>query len=215
MSGRVILVRHGQTPASVERRFAGSSDVELTQEGHAQARMLASRLSKVSVDELVVSPLVRCRQTAAPIAEALGVEPVTVDALRECDFGAWEGLTSAEVREAYPDHFDRWIGDESVQPPDGESWAEVYERCDAWWDEVTAAAEGRTVLAVTHGGVVLTVLRRALGAPYVALIAFEIDPCSVTMVSSRGRLWRVRLVNDTTHLRDPLLDGPPPVPMPP
>lgn len=212
---RVILIRHGETPSSVVRRFAGSSDVPLTDRGRQMAERTAERLRAVRADALFVSPLVRCRTTAEPIAHALDLEPLVDDRLQECDFGEWEGLSSTEARERYPDDFDRWISDDAVGPPGGESWRSVYDRTGAWFEEATADHDGGTIVCVTHGGVVLSLVRRIVQGPYLALVAIEIDPCSVTLLGARSELWRLRLLNDTTHLHDPLHEGPPPAPMPP
>lgn len=215
MSTRFILVRHGETPASKERRFAGSTDVELTDAGREQAETLARRLRQVRIDAFHVSPLTRCLQTAEPVAEVTGRKPALTDELRECHFGEWEGLSAHEVRERYRSEFDAWISDDAVPPPSGESWQEVGARVGRWWRDAAERYEGRTVLAVTHGGPILWLARHVAHAPYSAMIAFEIDPCSVTLLQTRGPLWRIRLLNDTTHVRDPLLDGPPPEEMPP
>ncbi|HVE91095.1 MAG TPA: histidine phosphatase family protein [Actinomycetota bacterium] len=212
---RIIVVRHGQTPASVERRFAGSTDVDLTDEGAGQAELLAARLSKLDIEALYVSPMKRCRRTSAAVERATGLVPRVERDLRECDFGRWEGLTTTEVSAQFPDRFQEWVTDDTVEPPDGESWHAVGERLGRWWESAAAEHKGQTIVAVTHGGPILTLIRQRLQAPYLVLLAVEIDPCSITVFQARRELWRVRLVNDTTHLRDPLLDGPPPKPMPP
>lgn len=179
------------------------------------AERTAGRLRGLDSDALYVSPLLRCRTTADPIADALGLEVSLDERVQECHFGEWEGLTSAEVRERYPHHFARWISDEAVSPPGGESWRSVYDRAGEWFDEATAAHDGGTVVAVVHGGVVLSLVRRIVQAPYLALVAMEVDPCSITLLGARSQLWRLRLLNDTSHLHDPLHEGPPPAPMPP
>ncbi len=215
MSTRLILVRHGETPSSVERRFAGSSDVDLTEEGHRMAQALARRLRQIRIDVMHVSPMRRCLQTAEHLTETTGRKPRIDDRIREVDFGAFEGFTSREVAERHGEEFQRWLQDDSHPPPDGESWTELGERVSAWWQEVAERYRDRTVLGVMHGGPILWLARHVLQAPYIAMVVLEIDPCSVTLLQSRGRLWRVRMLNDTTHIRDPLMDGVPPEEMPP
>lgn len=215
MTTRIVLVRHGETAANRQRRFAGSTDLELTETGREQAEALGRRLREVRIDALHVSPLARCAQTAEPIVASTGLEPRVVPEIRELDFGDWEMLDLDEVRERDPDGFGRWISDEAVPVPGGESWVELGARVEEWWDQVARCYEDRTVLAVTHGGVILWLARRVVHAPREAMIAFEVDPSSVTILQSRGHLWRIRVLNDTTHLRDPLADGPPPVGLPP
>lgn len=215
MTTRIVLVRHGETAANLQRRFAGRTDVELTESGRAQADALGERFRSVRVDALHVSPLRRCAQTAEPIVASTGLEPRVVPEIRELDFGDWEMLDLDEVRERDPDGFARWISDDAVPVPGGESWAQLGARVGEWWAEVAEQHEGQTVLGVTHGGVILWLARHVAHAPFEAMIAFEIDPSSITILQSRGPLWRIRVLNDTTHLRDPLAEGPPPVGMPP
>lgn len=212
---RIILLRHGETEANRERRFAGSTDVELTSEGRTMAESAARRFRAVRIDALHVSPLLRCAQTAEEVSRVSGLKPRVVPEIRELDFGDWEMLSLEEVHERDAEGFTRWISDDAVPAPGGESWAELGARVGEWWAEVAERYEGRTVLAVTHGGVILWLARHVAQAPYQAMIAFEIDPCSITILQSRRGLWRIRSLNDTTHIRDPLLDGPPPTEMPP
>jgi probable phosphoglycerate mutase len=215
MTTRLILVRHGETPASVDRRFAGSTDVELTEHGREQAADLARRLRPIRIDALYASPLLRCRQTAHAIAGTTGLEIREAPEMIECHFGRWEGLTTQEVMARDPAGFGAWIGDDGQCPPEGESWKQVDERVWAWWERVSRRYADRTVVAVTHGGPILTILRHVLQTPYVGMFILEIDPCSVTLLQTRGQFLRVRLVNDTSHLRDVLRDGAPPEEVPP
>ena len=215
MSTRLILVRHGETPASVDRRFAGSTDVELTDHGHEQTRALARRLRPVRIDALYVSPLIRCRQTASAIEDTTGLKPRLVEDLRECRFGEWENLTLTEVVQRDAELFQTWIADDGVAPVGGESWREVWARVESWWKEASERHRDRTILAVTHGGPILSFLRHAVGGPYHSMFVFEIDPGSVTLLQTRGELLRLRVANDTSHLRDVLRDGPPPEEVPP
>ena len=214
MTTRFILVRHAETPGSLERRFTGSTDVPLTDDGHKQAQALAKRLRPVRIDVMHVSPLLRCRQTAEPITAITGRKATIVDDLRECGFGCLENMTIEEAAAQFGDSLGTWFGGEDVCPPDGETWLQVGERVQRWFGEAAERYKDRTVLAVTHGGPILWMSRHVSGAPFRSMIAFEIDPASVTVVQSRSNTWRLRLMNDTSHLSDPLLESAAPRRMP-
>lgn len=206
MSTRVILVRHGETESSRERRFAGATDVDLTDFGREQARSLAQRLRAVRIDVMHVSPLARCQQTAAAITEVTGRKATLVDDLRECHFGEWENLTITDVMERWQEELQVWVGDESVAPPGGECWADLGVRVAKWWDEATKRYEGRTVLAVTHGGPILSLARHVTKAPREAMDTFMVETGSLSVIEVANARRRIRAWNDTTHIRDPLLD---------
>jgi probable phosphoglycerate mutase len=214
MTTRFILVRHADTPGTVERRFTGSTDVALTDEGHVHARELAKRLRTVRIDVMHVSPLLRCRQTAEPITDVTGRKPTIVDDLREFDFGVLENLSIEEAIEQHGGKLAEWLGSEEAGPPDGDTWTQVSERLQTWFDEAAERYKDRTVLAVTHGGPILTMTRKVTGAPYRAMGVFEVDPASVTVIQLRSGTWRLRLFNDVSHLRDPLLETAAPRRMP-
>ena len=126
-----MLLRHGQTELSVQRRYSGHGDPELTALGHAQATAAAARLGELpDVAAVLSSPLRRARQTAAAVAETTGAPLVTRDGLIETDFGGWEGLTFAEAKERDPELHASWLGSEEVAPPGGESFAEVGRRIE-------------------------------------------------------------------------------------
>ena len=214
MSTRFIFVRHAETPGSVERRFTGSTDVLLTDDGREHARSLAQRLRAVRIDALHVSPLTRCLQTAEPITEVTGRKATIVEDLRECHFGILEDVSLDDALSKYGNDMADWFGAEDRCPPEGESWVQVGERLLRWFGEAAERYKDRTVLAVTHGGPILWLTRHITSAPYPTMAVFEVDPASVTVFQHRSGTWRLRLFNDTSHLRDPLLETSAPRRMP-
>ncbi|GAA3173963.1 MULTISPECIES: bifunctional RNase H/acid phosphatase [Streptomyces] len=201
----LVLLRHGETALTPQKRFSGSggSDPELSPAGLRQVEAAAAALAaRGTIEEVVSSPLRRCRQTAATVADRLGLDVRIEDGLRETDFGAWEGLTFGEVRERYPDDLDAWLGSTRVAPTGGEAFATVARRVAAARDALTARYAGRTVLVVTHVTPIKTLVRLALGAPPEALYRMELSAASLSAVAyyADGNA-SLRLLNDTSHLR--------------
>ncbi len=199
-----VLLRHGQTPLSPERRFAGRGDIPLTETGLAQAAAAARRLAgRGGIDLIVTSPLQRARRTAEAVAAQTGV-PVEVDeAWLETDFGKWEGLTFAEAAERWPDEVAAWLADPEVAPPGGESFAATGERVLAGLAALVAARPAATVLVVSHVTPMKTLLRHALLAPPQALRRIYLDvACLCEIDWYPGGTGVVRCVNDTAHLAE-------------
>ncbi|MFI1220949.1 MULTISPECIES: bifunctional RNase H/acid phosphatase [unclassified Streptomyces] len=202
----LVLLRHGETALTPEKRFSGSggTDPELSATGRGQAERAAEHFAALgAVQEIVSSPLRRCRQTAAAVADRLGLEVRIDEGLRETDFGGWEGLTFGEVRERYGDDLTAWLASPDTEPTGGgESFAEVAERVAAARDRIVARYAGRTVLLVTHVTPIKTLVRLALGAPPEALFRMELSAASISTVAYYGDgNASVRLLNDTSHLR--------------
>lgn len=201
-----VLLRHGETALTPEKRFSGSGggDPELSPAGRRQAEAVAAALAaRGTIQEIVSSPLTRCRQTAEAVAARLGLDVRIENGLRETDFGAWEGLTFGEVRERYKDDLDAWLASPKAAPTGGgESFATVARRVAATRDRLTAAYAGRTVLLVTHVTPIKTLVRLALGAPPESLFRMELSAASISAVAyyTDGNA-SVRLLNDTSHLR--------------
>ncbi|MEV7564002.1 bifunctional RNase H/acid phosphatase [Streptomyces tanashiensis] len=201
-----VLLRHGETALTPEKRFSGSggSDPELSAAGLRQAEAVAEALAaRGTIQEIVSSPLTRCRQTAGAVAARLGLDVRIEQGLRETDFGAWEGLTFGEVRERHPEDLDAWLASAKAAPTGGgESFATVARRVAATRDRLTAAYAGRTVLLVTHVTPIKTLVRLALGAPPESLFRMELSAASISAVAyyADGNA-SVRLLNDTSHLR--------------
>ncbi len=198
-----LLLRHGQTPLSTERRFAGIGDIELTETGVRQAKLAGERLAaRGDIDVIVTSPLQRARQTAAEVAAATGAPVVADEDLRETDFGAWEGLTFAEAQQRWPNEVTAWLADPAVAPPQGESFTAVGVRVRAALDRLLGQYPGQTVLVVSHVTPIKTLLTEALLAPPAALHRMFLDVGSLNEVHwfSDGPAV-VRSLNDTAHLR--------------
>ncbi|GAA1208438.1 bifunctional RNase H/acid phosphatase [Prauserella alba] len=204
---RLLLVRHGQTEMSVDRRYSGLGDVALTETGRWQAQAVAKRLAGMDslrdVDPVVVaSPLLRAAATAQAAADAVGTRVETLQELRETDFGAWEGLTFAEASQRDPEVHGRWMRDTSVPPPDGESFDAVYTRVQQAYDELLRRYEGRTVVVVSHVTPIKMLLRLALDGGPSLLFRLHLDPASLSIADfyPDGNA-SVRLFNDVSHLR--------------
>ena len=201
----LLLLRHGETPLSVDRRFSGlGDDPELTPKGLAQAEAAARRLSgdPYRLDAIVSSPLRRARQTAEAVAARTGLSVEVDDELRETDFGAWEGHTFTEVQRRWPAELSAWLADPDVAPPGGESFAAVAERVERAQRRLTDTYEGRTVLVVSHVSPIKTLLRLALLAPPAALFRIHLDLACLSLVEHYAdEQTVVKYVNDTSHLR--------------
>ncbi|MFC9648212.1 bifunctional RNase H/acid phosphatase [Streptomyces sp. NPDC056937] len=201
-----VLLRHGETALTPEKRFSGSGggDPELSAAGRRQAEAVAASLAaRGTIQEIVSSPLRRCRETAGAVASLLGLEVTVEEGLRETDFGAWEGLTFAEARERYADDLSAWLASPDVAPTGGgESFTAVGRRVAAVRDRLLERYRGRTVLVVTHVTPVKTLVRLALGAPPESLFRMELSAASLSAVAyyADGNA-SVRLLNDTSHLR--------------
>lgn len=201
-----VLLRHGETALTPQKRFSGSggSDPELSPAGRRQAAAVAEALAaRGTVQTVISSPLRRCRETAQAVADRLGLDVTVEEGLREVDFGAWEGLTFAEVRERFPDDLQGWLDSPKAAPTGGgESFMAATRRISATRDRLLAAHAGRTVLLVTHVTPVKIMVRLALGAPPESLFRMELSAASLSAVAyyADGNA-SVRLLNDTSHLR--------------
>ncbi|WP_290713124.1 MULTISPECIES: histidine phosphatase family protein [Gordonia] len=201
-STRLVLLRHGQTALSVDRRYSGRDDVALTEIGIDQAARAAGRLANWPIAAIVTSPLRRARQSAAPLAAATGL-PVTVDeGLIETDFGQWEGLTFTEASQRDPELHRAWLRDATVEPPGGESFAAAERRIADARAAIVADHPGQVVVLVTHVTPIKSMLRVAMHVGPELLYGLHLDLASVSVVEFFGDGGSVgRLVNDTSHLR--------------
>jgi broad specificity phosphatase PhoE len=188
---------------SVQKRYAGLSDVPLTEVGVQQAAAAAKRLASAGLAAIVTSPLARAVRTAEEVAAATGAPVEAEEGFRETDFGAWDGLTFAEVRERWPAELTAWLADPAVAPPGGESFADVSSRVEGALRRVLAGYQGQTVLIVSHVTPIKALVAAALLAPPLALYRMHLDVAALCQVDWYADGPAVlRSFNDTGHLSD-------------
>ena len=163
---RIIMIRHGQSQANFEGRFAGHSDFDLTDLGRTQAECAAKYLREIGEvpDVIYSSDLLRAYHTATPVSEAFGL-PINKDtSLREIYAGEWEALTLTEIAERFPEDFYVWKNEYADScPTGGESTVKVYERIVPHVLELAKRHEGGTVFIATHATVVRAFITYAMG----------------------------------------------------
>ncbi|GLY55141.1 putative phosphoglycerate mutase [Lentzea sp. NBRC 102530] len=199
---RIILLRHGQTRLSVDRRYSGRGDHPLTEIGLEQAEKAAQRLSTVDgIAGIISSPLQRAAQTAQKLADKIGLDVVTHQGLIETDFGDWEGLTFAEAAAKDPEVHRRWLGDTAQKPPNGESFDEVHARVRKARADIISKYGGKTLVLVSHVTPIKTMLRQALdvGPQFLFRMHLDLTGVSIAEFYPDGHA-SVKLVNDTSHL---------------
>lgn len=197
----LLLIRHGSTGA-VDHRLAGRAPgVHLDETGARQARALAARLAELPIAAVLSSPMERALETAAPIAERLGLEVQRRPALDEIDFGEWTGRTFAELA-ALP----RWRRFNSARSltriPGGEHFAEVQARIAGELERICATHPGAIVAAVSHADVIRAALAYLAPVPIDLLLRFEISPASVSAVRLSEDGPRIACLNHTDSLID-------------
>ncbi|ATL71708.1 bifunctional RNase H/acid phosphatase [Nocardia terpenica] len=199
---RLLLLRHGQTELSVQRRYSGRGNPPLTALGREQAARAAKYLAtRGDIAAVVTSPLDRARETADAAAQALGVPVRVLDGLIETDFGAWEGLTFAEAAQRDPELHARWLSDPSVPAPGGESFDQVRERVEGVRRDIVALYPEQNVVVVSHVTPIKTLLQLALAVGPELLFRLHLDLASLSVAEfypDGGT--SVRLVNDTSYL---------------
>lgn len=200
---RVILVRHGETTANHEQRWYGALDAPLTERGRLQVQATGERFRRrreqEPVDAIYVSPLPRARSTAAAIAEALGMEPIVEEGLREFSIGDWEGRTFHDLMEN-EQLWQRWAQDPTFAPPNGESPASFGKRAIETVQSLAERHPGQRIVLVTHGGVISCVLDAWVGDRSGDWIRWDPHNCAVSELVWDGERWRAESINDVSHL---------------
>ena len=205
---RILFARHGQTEWNAVRRVQGWTDTPLSPRGRAQAEALAERLARTPLAAVYSSDLSRASETAAPAARRQGLPVRPLPGLREKDFGAWEGLTQADLER---DHGELWHRyhvrrDLDARVPGGETWPQVQARVSAALRQVLDAHPGAddAVLLVGHGGSGRALILEALQAPLPTLLRLHLDNASLSRLDFRSEAdSRVIFLNDTSHLEGP------------
>jgi broad specificity phosphatase PhoE len=200
---KLILVRHAETEANLNQVWHGALDAPLTARGEAQVVATAACIAQLHtaqpVDVFYVSPLPRAQSTAAAIAQAIGLTILIEAGLREFGLGDWEGRSLRELREL-ENLWARWEADASFAPPNGESPISFNRRAVQALVELVERHPGQTVLVVTHGGFISSVLATWLGGHPGVWRQYDPHNCAVSVLILDGEAWRGEMVNDISHL---------------
>ena len=199
---RVFIVRHGATVLSAEDRFAGATDVALSDEGREQTRRLAQRLSHEKIGAVYASPLGRAVETAGILAAPHKLEVQTHDGFREINHGRWEQMTRKDVEEKFPEEAAEWEKDPyTFAPLGGESGLAVTARALPALIELVRENVGRNTLVVSHKATIRLLLSSLLGfAPRRYRDNLDQKPAALNIVDFRDATSaRLTLFNDTSH----------------
>ena len=202
MNTRIFLVRHGATTLTAEDRFAGATDVPLSDGGREQVRRLAARLSGDNITPVYASPLGRTVETARILAEPHQLPVETRDGLREISHGRWEQKTRREVEEQFPDEAAAWEEDPyTFAPVGGESGLAVTARSLPVLMEIVRSHPDGNVLVVSHKATIRLLLSSILGFdPRRYRDNLDQSPAALNIVDFKGPVCaRLTLFNDTSH----------------
>jgi broad specificity phosphatase PhoE len=176
---RVVLLRHGESTWNKRKIVQGQlDDARLSLEGRAQSSAVAETLRDYSFQWIVTSDLIRARETAAIVDDALGLEVAVAPALRERSYGVYEGRPLAELPSSASGVKDGRVVDSSARPEGGESLDDLYERCATFVDALRAAGRDRLLL-VTHGGTIRALRAYCEGLVMQDLVWDRVSNCSV------------------------------------
>jgi probable phosphoglycerate mutase len=203
---RILLVRHGATTLSAEDRFAGSSNVPLSDDGFLQAERLGQRLRDARIAAVYCSDMVRATDTGRAIARPHGLEPIQRPGLREMDHGEWEGLVHKDVETRFADDYRRWDADPLLSPPPGgESGLAVLARSLQELSRIVSDHPGQTIAVASHKATNRLLLCAILGIEprlYRARIGQDLACLNVIDFRTPAQ-GRVLLMNDVSHCREP------------
>ncbi|MEU5009418.1 histidine phosphatase family protein [Streptomyces sp. NPDC021749] len=203
---RIVLWRHGQTAWNLERRFQGSTDIELTEAGLAQARRSARLLAALRPDAIIASDLRRATATANELAVLTRLDVTHDAALRETYAGSWQGLTHEEILGRYGEEYTAWKRGEPVRRGGGELETEVADRAaPVVLNHADKLPENGTLVVVSHGGTIRTTIGRLLGLEAHHWEGLGgLSNCCWSVLGEGARGWRL-LEHNAGTLPEPVL----------
>ncbi|MFZ2489134.1 MAG: histidine phosphatase family protein [Anaerolineae bacterium] len=198
----LILLRHGETEWNLTGRWQGqAADTPLTAAGRSQAHVVARRLLGWPLRAIYSSDLLRAFETAQIVGAALNLAPIPVVGLRESDVGQWTGLTWADITTRFPDEVQAMLAGEDVRRGGGESYAALHARLAAAVEQIAAQHAGETVLLVSHGAALRSLIAHVLDASLRQMHRIAIGGnTALSVIQWQPGHWRLISYNDTAHL---------------
>jgi probable phosphoglycerate mutase len=202
---KLILARHGETDWTAAGRYQGQSDPPLSSHGEVQANLLAARLVSANGMIIISSPLLRAFNTAKAIADRLRCSVAADDRLIELGYGQWEGLQQAEIKMRWPELLRSWKRTpDQVRFPDGESLHDLQRRVRSFLASMATevgAGPCKTVLAVTHDGVIRLAALELRNQPLSKFRELRVETASMTSCTRQNGQFIVESLSDVAHLR--------------
>ena len=203
---KLLLIRHGQTDWNLLGKYHGQTDIALSGEGIRQADLLAQNFPVDTLDIIYTSDLQRAFMTAERLAEKFSAPLYADKALRELNFGAWEGLTYQEIAERWPQEVKNLFGaPEKLQIPEGETFLMLQRRAMDKIHEIRAENEGKNVAVVAHGAISKAILTALLHIPLHYVWMLRQDNTAVNILRFDDEFVSVELLNGISHLDRPSL----------
>ncbi len=199
---RLLIVRHAESALNEQNRIQGHKDSGLTFKGLYQAQRLSKRINKMKIDKIYSSDLGRAYATTLEIVRHTKLPIVRDPLLREIHLGDWEGMTPEEVDRLYDKGYQKWLRKPSaVKIPKSEGIGRFRKRVISRVKTIARANRGKTVLIMTHGGVITALLADWLKADFDhILLNLQIDNTSITIVEETEKRVRVKAINDASHI---------------
>jgi alpha-ribazole phosphatase len=194
----IYLLRHGEIDPSGTKRYVGQVDLPLTQKGEFQAQWWRKTLTNFPLDLIYCSDLMRSRETAQIIAETRQVRIQVMFQLREIDLGEWDGLSVEEVKNRFPEEWQRRGQDlVTYRPPGGENFADMHARVVPLFEHIVQDHREGNVLIVGHSGVNRVILCHLLGIPLAHLFRLGQDYGSLSIIDNEKKEMRLIAMNLT------------------
>ena len=203
----IVLVRHGETEFNREGVFRGRSDVGLNETGREQAAAAADALAREPITAVYSSPLSRAIDTARPIAERHGIEPIVDEAFHNIDLGEWQGAKKEMVRIERPEAWALWTTEpEQLRIPGGETLAEVRARAFPRLEQLASKHDGERIAIISHRSVIRVLAGAVLGMTEGYFWRFYMDNAGFSLLRRNGSGYVIVQWNESCHLTDAIYE---------
>lgn len=201
MTNTIYIVRHGQTEWNLLGKTQGHGNSDLTPKGIEQAELLADSMTKYPIDYIYSSDLGRAYQTAEIIGNKLNIELEKTEALREMNFGTWEGRIIKDIIEEDPELYKMWRNEPHLAKiPQGETLSQIKERTDAFIKEINEKYDGKHIVLVTHSLCARIMLLSFLDSDVKNIYRINQANTALNIIELRDYGPVVMKINDTTHI---------------
>ena len=201
MTNTIYIVRHGQTEWNLLGKTQGHGNSDLTPKGIEQAELLADSMTKYPIDYIYSSDLGRAYQTAEIIGNKLNIEVEKTEALREMNFGTWEGRIIKDIIEEDPELYKMWRNEPHLAKiPQGETLSQIKERTDAFIKEINEKYDGKHIVLVTHSLCARIMLLSFLDSDVKNIYRINQVNTALNIIELRDYGPVVMKMNDTTHI---------------